>query len=117
MTQLLANIGRGGIAIAGFLGECLKLLRGFAYWTTVAPFRGYPIRLRESARQSVRVGVKSIPIVFLVNFFVGATLAFIAAVFLVIVGFVWYPVKRYRQRLKAKREAVETGAGPHRPQS
>ncbi|MHC4408425.1 MAG: MlaE family ABC transporter permease [Planctomycetota bacterium] len=86
MTELLARVGRGGLAIGGFLLECGKLLRGFLYWTTIATFRGYPIRMREAARQSVRVGVRSIPIVFLVNFFVGATLAFTVAEILDLFG-------------------------------
>jgi len=86
MTDLLANVGRRGIAVGGFLLECAQLLRGFLYWTTIATFKGYPIRMHEAARQSVRVGVSSIPIVFLVNFFVGATLAFTVAEILAIFG-------------------------------
>lgn len=47
---------------------------------------------------------------------IGAALAFFAAVFLVIVGFVWYPVKRLRQRLKAKRESAASPSDSHRPE-
>ena len=86
MTELLVRVGRAGRTIGGFLLECGKLLRGFLYWTTIATFRGYPIRMHEAARQSVRVGVRSIPIVFLVNFFVGATLAFTVAEILDLFG-------------------------------
>ena len=45
----------------------------------MAPFRGFKLRLKETTRQAVRVGVSSIPIVFLVNFFVGVTLAITVA--------------------------------------
>ena len=86
MTYFLASVGRGGIAVGSFLLECAQLVRGFLYWTTIAPFKGYPIRIHEAARQSVRVGVQSIPIVFLVNFFVGATLAFTVAEILNLFG-------------------------------
>ena len=86
MTDLLASVGRGGIAVGSFLWECVQLVRSFLYWTTIAPFKGYPIRFHEAARQSVRVGVQSIPIVFLVNFFVGATLAFTVAEILDLFG-------------------------------
>ena len=86
MTELLAQVGRGGIAVGSFLVDCGRLLRSFLYWVTIAPFKGYPIRMREAARQSVRVGVQSVPIVFLVNFFVGATLAFTVAEILNIFG-------------------------------
>ena len=87
MTDLLAQVGRGGIAVASFLVDFGRLLRSFLYWTVIAPFKGYPIRMHEAARQSVRVGVQSIPIVFLVNFFVGATLAFTVAEILNLFGF------------------------------
>ncbi|MHC4956555.1 MAG: MlaE family ABC transporter permease [Planctomycetota bacterium] len=86
MTEMLARVGRGGLAVGAFLMDCARLVRGFLYWTTIATFRGYPIRFHEAARQSVRVGVQSIPIVFLVNFFVGATLAFTVAEILDIFG-------------------------------
>jgi len=86
MTQFLASVGRGGVAVGSFLLECAQLVRGFLYWTTIATFKGYPIRFHEAARQSVRVGVHSIPIVFLVNFFVGATLAFTVAEILDLFG-------------------------------
>ncbi len=86
MTDLLAQVGRGGIAVGSFLVDFGRLLRSFLYWTVIAPFKGYPIRMHEAARQSVRVGVQSIPIVFLVNFFVGATLAFTVAEILNLFG-------------------------------
>ena len=42
---------------------------------------------------------------------IGAVLAFFAAVFFVIVGFVWYPVKRLKQKLQAKRNPTESRTG------
>jgi len=75
----LATFGRKGLELGAFLRACGKLLRGFAYWFLLAPFRGFPLRGHETVRQMVRVGVNSVPIVFLVNFFVGVTLAITVA--------------------------------------
>ena len=86
MTDFLSRVGRSGMAMVGFLGDCGKLLGASFYWSTIATFRGHPVRFSEAARQCVRVGVRSIPIVFLVNFFVGATLAFTVAEILDLFG-------------------------------
>ena len=102
MTDLLASVGRGGIAVGSFLWECAQLVRGFLYWTVIAPFKGYPIRFHEAARQSVRVGVQSVPIVFLVNFFVGATLAFTVAEILNLFGATEYTAAVHGRGLLAR---------------
>lgn len=75
MAEAVARLGRKGLELWGFIRYCAVLLRGALYWLFVGPFRGFPLRGHETARQMVRVGVNSIPIVFLVNFFVGVTLA------------------------------------------
>ncbi|MHC4960206.1 MAG: MlaE family ABC transporter permease [Planctomycetota bacterium] len=79
MSETILSLGRKGLEFADFLRECGRLIVGFVYWLLVAPFRGFRLRIGETARQMVRVGVNSIPIVFLVNFFVGVTLAITVA--------------------------------------
>jgi phospholipid/cholesterol/gamma-HCH transport system permease protein len=79
VTQSIVTLGRKGLELFGFLVACGRLLKGFLYWLLVAPFKGFPLRAHETARQMVRVGVASVPIVFLVNFFVGVTLAITVA--------------------------------------
>ena len=37
---------------------------------------------------------------------IGSLLALIAAVLLAIVGFIWYPIRRLRRRMRARREAA-----------
>jgi phospholipid/cholesterol/gamma-HCH transport system permease protein len=83
---MILDLGRRGLETLAFLRECGSLLRGFLYWFMVAPFRGFPVRMKETTRQMVRVGVNSVPIVFLVNFFVGVTLAITVADILQIFG-------------------------------
>jgi phospholipid/cholesterol/gamma-HCH transport system permease protein len=79
MTESIASLGRRGLEIFWFILGCLALLVDFLYWLLIAPFKGFRLRIHEAARQSVRMGVNSIPIVFLVNFFVGVTLAVVIA--------------------------------------
>jgi phospholipid/cholesterol/gamma-HCH transport system permease protein len=90
MAEAVSALGRKGLELCGFLVECVRLLWGFGYWLLIAPFRGFPIRVHEVARQAVRVGFNSIPIVFLINFFVGITLAVTVADVLRIFGGVAY---------------------------
>jgi len=68
----------------------LALGRDFVYWLVIAPFKGFKVRFHEAARQAVRIGVNALPIVFLVNFFVGVTLAITVADILRIFGPVEY---------------------------
>jgi len=42
---------------------------------------------------------------------IGAALAFIGAVFLAIVGFLWYPLKRFWRALSQRRKGTNTAAG------
>ncbi|MHC4134844.1 MAG: MlaE family ABC transporter permease [Planctomycetota bacterium] len=75
MAESIAALGRRGLEIFWFILGCCALLLDVLYWLLVAPFAGFRVRFHETARQAVRMGVNSIPIVFLVNFFVGVTLA------------------------------------------
>ncbi len=86
MTAALASLGRSGLEIIGFIVGCVRLLGEAAYWLLVGPFKGYKLRVGEILRQSVRIGVNAVPIVFLVNFFVGVTLAVTVADILNIFG-------------------------------
>ena len=90
MPRMVQNLGRKGLEVLDFLIACTRLLRGFAYWCVIAPFKGFRLRLGEVFRQMVRVGVNSIPIVFLVNFFVGVTLSITVADILGTFGVVEY---------------------------
>jgi phospholipid/cholesterol/gamma-HCH transport system permease protein len=90
MIDAIASLGRGGREVGRFIGACVGLLAEFAYWLVVGPFRGFRWKPKEAARQAVRIGVNAIPIVFLVNFFVGVTLAVTVADILKIFGPIEY---------------------------
>ena len=42
---------------------------------------------------------------------IGTVIALIGAVFLAIVGFIWYPVKRLKAKLQEKKQAKKQGQG------
>ena len=62
----------GGLQYVG----ALALLSGrAAYFTFVGPFRGKPLRLRSSITQAMEIGVRALPILSLITFFIGLILA------------------------------------------
>ncbi len=90
MTDRLAALGRSGLELYRFVLFAFGLFGGFLYWLLVAPWKGFKVRYSEVARQAVRIGVNAVPIVFLVNFFVGVTLAITVADILRIFGPIEY---------------------------
>jgi phospholipid/cholesterol/gamma-HCH transport system permease protein len=75
VQELLTQIGdvtTGGLAYVG----ALAILAGRAgYFTFIGPFRGQPLRLRSSISQAMEVGVRALPILSLITFFIGLILA------------------------------------------
>jgi phospholipid/cholesterol/gamma-HCH transport system permease protein len=67
--------GQVTVDAARFVGGLVIMLREVAVHTLVGPFRRRPIRLKELFAQCLRVGPRSLGVVFLVNFFVGVILA------------------------------------------
>src|SRR5438874_2115422 len=53
--------------------------RGLAYYTVVAPLQGKPLRLQRAVSQAMDVGVRALPILSLITFFIGLILALQAA--------------------------------------
>ncbi len=87
MLNAVGGVGRAGIATIEYLGGMWYLLRDGIYWSTVGPLKGAKFSRRAAFEQMVRVGVRSIPITFLVILFVGMILAFQMAMVLRVVGF------------------------------
>jgi len=75
MVSVFAGIGRGALALAGFVGGISKLFFSTNYWTFVGPFRGKGLRWRATLRQMVVVGFNAVPIVSLISFFIGIIIA------------------------------------------
>src|SRR5579862_1323543 len=90
MTSVLTYIGRNTLELIRYVSGLIELSREAAYWTFVAPFKGRPLKWRNSVHQMVLVGVDSIPIVTLIAIFIGLVLALQGAYQLQQFGAVYY---------------------------
>jgi phospholipid/cholesterol/gamma-HCH transport system permease protein len=67
----------GGSVINGFayIGALASLGGRAAYYTFVAPFQGKPLRLQRAVSQAMDIGVRALPILSIITFFIGLILA------------------------------------------
>jgi phospholipid/cholesterol/gamma-HCH transport system permease protein len=77
--QLVSQIGASVTNGLGYLGSLASLGGRAAYYTFVAPFHGKPLRLQRAVSQALDVGVRALPILSLITFFIGLILALQAA--------------------------------------
>src|SRR5690242_20964404 len=73
--ELVPQIGGSIIDGLAYLGSLASLGSRAAYFTFVGPFRGRPLRLRQAISQAMQVGVRALPILSLITFFIGLILA------------------------------------------
>jgi phospholipid/cholesterol/gamma-HCH transport system permease protein len=89
-TAFVETVGGATLRFVRYFGG-LGLLTADALRHTVAGlFRGRPVRAKEVWSQMVRVGPRALPVVFLVNFFIGMILALIGGNILQTLGFTQY---------------------------
>src|SRR5258708_38410425 len=62
-----------------YLGSLASLGARAAYYPLVAPFKGKPLRLQRAVSQAMNTGVRALPILSLITFFIGLILALQAA--------------------------------------
>ena len=86
LSDAVGAAGRLARATLEYLGGMWYLFQDAAYWATGGVLKGYKFGRRAAFEQMVRAGVKSIPITFLVLFFVGMILAFQMARVLAVFG-------------------------------
>src|SRR5713101_6928197 len=77
--ELLSQVGGSVINGLAYVGSLASLGGQAAYYTFVAPFQGKPVRLQRAVSQALDVGVRALPILSLITFFVGLILALQAA--------------------------------------
>jgi phospholipid/cholesterol/gamma-HCH transport system permease protein len=78
-VEFFGKIGssiEGGLA---YLGALTSLAGRAAYFTFVAPFQGKPLRFQRAVGQAMEAGVRALPILSLITFFIGLILALQAA--------------------------------------
>src|SRR6516162_2668981 len=77
--ELTSQIGGSVTDSLAYLGGLASLAGRAAYFTFVGPFRGKPLRLPRAVSQAMQVGVRALPILSLITFFIGLILALQAA--------------------------------------
>jgi phospholipid/cholesterol/gamma-HCH transport system permease protein len=74
-VELVEQIGAGVTGGLAYIGSLAELGLKAAYYTFIAPFHGKPIRLQRAISQALDVGVRALPILSLITFFIGLILA------------------------------------------
>jgi phospholipid/cholesterol/gamma-HCH transport system permease protein len=75
----VSQVGESVTNGLAYVGSLATLGRNAAYYTFVAPFQGKPLRLQRAVSQAMDVGVRALPILSLITFFIGLILALQAA--------------------------------------
>src|SRR5215470_14471408 len=73
--ELVSQIGGGVTNGLAYVGSLAALAGRAAWYTFVAPFRGKPLRVGRAFSQAMDVGVRALPILSLITFFIGLILA------------------------------------------
>src|ERR1700719_4519829 len=77
--EFLSQVGGSVTNGLVYVGSLASLGSRAAYYTFVAPFQGKPIRFQRAVSQALDVGVRALPILSLITFFIGLILALQAA--------------------------------------
>jgi phospholipid/cholesterol/gamma-HCH transport system permease protein len=73
--EFLQQLGRSVIGAIGYIGALTSLIGRAAYFAFIAPFQGKAFRIREAFSQAMEAGVRALPILSLITFFIGLILA------------------------------------------
>ena len=90
MRAFVETIGGATLGVFESLGGVALMLRDTLRFLVLGPFRGSPVPWRAIWTEAVRAGPRSLPVVLLVDFFVGLILALIGGNILLALGFVDY---------------------------
>jgi phospholipid/cholesterol/gamma-HCH transport system permease protein len=77
--EIARKIGASVLDGISYLGSLTTLSARAAYFTFVAPFEGKPARIQRAITQAMEAGVRALPILSLITFFIGLILALQAA--------------------------------------
>jgi phospholipid/cholesterol/gamma-HCH transport system permease protein len=73
--ELVSQVGGGVLEGLGYIGSLASLGTRAAYFAFIGPFRGKPLRFQRAISQAMNVGVRALPILTLITFFIGLILA------------------------------------------
>ena len=77
--ELTVQLGQTVLNALAYLGSLGTLSARAAYYAVVAPFQGKPVRAQRAVTQAMQIGVRALPILSLITFFIGLILALQAA--------------------------------------
>ena len=77
--EFFAKVGGAVEGALAYVGELTQLAMQAAYFTFIGPFRGTPVRFQRAVSQAMEAGVRALPILLLITFFIGLILALQAA--------------------------------------
>ena len=77
--EIVSQLGSSTLDALSYLGSLASLGARAAYYILVAPFRGKPVRLQRAISQAMETGVRALPILSLITFFIGLIMALQAA--------------------------------------
>src|SRR5260370_33335276 len=72
---MTTQIGESVTDALAYLGALTSLGGRAAYFTFIAPFKGKQLRLQRAVSQAMQTGVRALPILSLITFFIGLILA------------------------------------------
>jgi len=77
--EIVSQLGSSTLDAFSYLGSLASLGARAAYYTLAAPFQGKPVRLERAMSQAMETGVRALPILSLITFFIGLIMALQAA--------------------------------------
>jgi phospholipid/cholesterol/gamma-HCH transport system permease protein len=78
-VDFLQETGKAFTNGLAYLGSLATLAARAAYFTFIGPFKGKPLRFYRAVGQAMETGVRALPILSLITFFIGLILALQAA--------------------------------------
>jgi phospholipid/cholesterol/gamma-HCH transport system permease protein len=78
-VEFFGKIGSSVEGSLAYVGALTSLAGRAAYFTFIAPIQGKPIRFQRAVSQAMEAGVRALPILSLITFFIGLILALQAA--------------------------------------
>ncbi|MFN8009420.1 MAG: ABC transporter permease [Terriglobia bacterium] len=75
MMRLIYQIGGSVINSLAYVGSLASVGGRAAFYTLAAPFQGKPLHVQRTITQALDVGVRAIPIISLIMFFIGLIMA------------------------------------------
>lgn len=73
--ELAQKVGGSVLNSLAYVGSLASLGGRAAYYTFIGPFQGKPVRFQSAVGQAMEAGVRALPILSLITFFIGLILA------------------------------------------